>query len=551
MGFSGAAVLVFGGFALSACYGPRPTRPAPPVDGGVDSMSADIEITSPASPTYTNKSLQIQISAGSALASPAVQLRDNGGVLTTLSAPPYTFTWDTTKVPEGSHQLVAQAVVGGQIIASAPVMVVVDRTPPAIVSKSPGSGASNVSLTDPIQVVFSEALAPTTVTADAVKLALGDVAVGSTATLGADDKTIEITISSRSSLALPGTMTEMVAVAITDLAGNAFSGASWSFGVPLWVDLGTVPGTIPQIALDPSGTPIVLNESGSLQISRHLGGTDWDSSIPPPQTTGTTASGTFAIGASGEIYVAWTESSGQPVHVARWTGSAWDRSYGTLLASATASAAGVNIALTSTGQPVVRWVEPVNMGRGPGYVSRWNGSAWTSYPGTPGDYAGPVVLDHSDLPIVLAGNQLSRWTGASWTSPQGTNVYSLAINSTDDGIGLQVESTLQPIALSTGGVLRDYVPALTGESSQNVGSLKVAINNLDEPIITWSSLSGTSPSDSQLHVARWTGAMWDNNYGVLVNAGANCSIVLAGAGIPIVAWEDFSATATHVSKSNH
>jgi hypothetical protein len=485
--------------------------------------------------------------------SPAVQLVGDGVLITTLSAPPYMFTWDTTGVAEGNHQIVAQAAVGGQIVASAPVTIVVDRTPPSIVSKSPGSGADNVSLSDPFQVVFSEALEPSSVTGGAVGLTLGSTLVGSTVTLGTDGKTIGVAIPARSSLALPGTMTEMVGASIRDLAGNAFPGASWSFAVPLWVDLGSVAGANPVMVLDPSGAPVVMTNSGTFQIARYLGGTSWDTSIPSPQTAGTTITASFAIGSAGEIYLAWTESSSPPVHVARWTGTAWDRSYGTLLTSASASAAGPNIALTRTGQPVVRWVEPVNMGRGPGFVSRWNGSSWTPYAGAPDDYSGPVVLDGSDLPIVLAGNRLSRWTGSSWTSPQGTGVYGLAVNSTDDGIGLEVDSngTIQPLALSKAGVLSNYVPGLAGESVQSIGFFGIAIDNLDEPVIAWSSyFGGTAPSYAQVHVARWTGAKWDQGFGVLANS-SNFALAVAGDAVPIVAWQDFAGPTTHVSKSNH
>lgn len=536
--------------ALSACYG-TPRTSSGDAGGGADGAMS-IAITSPASPTYTNKAIEIDVSVASGGAAAAVQLLDNGALLTTLTAPTYKFTWDTTKVAEGNHQLVAQEAVGGQIVASAPVTIIVDRTSPTIVSKSPGTGADNVSLTDPIQVVFSEALAPASITAGSVSLSLGSAAVGGTATLGTDGKTIGVAIANRSSLALPGTMTEMVGTGITDLAGNAFAGASWSFTVPLWVDLGSVAGNARAIALDPSGAPVVLTDmSNTMQIARYLGGTSWDTSIPSPQAAGSMAYGSIAVGASNDIFLAWYETTSQPVYVARWTGSAWDRSYGTLLTLSTASVGGPTIALTSAGQPVVRWVEPVNMGRGPGYVSRWNGSSWTAYAGAPGDYSGPVVVDHSDLPITLAGNQMSRWTGSAWTAPQGTGVYGLAVNSTDVAVGLQITSDgFQPLALSKTGVLTNYVPALTGESPSD--GYGVAIDKNDEPIVTWFSyVGGTASSFAQVHAARWTGSAWDKGYGILPNASGRAVLALAAASIPIVAWTDFNGTPTHISKSNH
>jgi hypothetical protein len=520
--------------------------------GGGDGSSLAIAIARPASPTYTNKAIEIGINVSGSGPSPAVQLLDNGILLTTLSTNPYVFTWDTTTAAEGSHQLVAQAAVGGQIVSSAPVTIVVDRSPPSIVSRSPGSGDGNVSLTDPVQIVFSEAIAGSSVTATAVRLTLGSAAVASMATLGADGKTIGAVIADRASLGLPGTMTETVATSITDLAGNPFAGASWSFSVPLWVDLGTVAGYGPKIMLDPSGVPVVMTRTSSLQIARYAGGTNWDTSIPSPNTAAT-GTGDFSISPSGEIFVAWTESSSQPVHVARWTGATWDRSYGTLLTSPTASAEGVQIAHTSTGQPVVRWVEPITMGRGPGYVSRWTGSSWTPYADAPGDYSGPIVLDRSDFPIVEAGYRISRWTGSSWISPLGMNLFGLAINSSDQAVALQVEfgSSIQPVGLSKTGVLADYVPGLAGQSPDGIASYRVAIDNLDKPIVTWHSNVDGTFANAQLHVARWTGAEWDQRYGIFTNAGDYCSIVLAGAAVPVVAWQDFAGSSTHVSKSNH
>ena len=215
-----------GGAAAAGASGAGGVAGGAGTDGG-----AALEITSPPSPAYTNKAIDIQVSVNGG-GTGGVQLLKNGTPLATLTGPPYSFSWDTTKEQEGSYQLVAQMVVGGQIAMSVPVTVVVDRTPPTIASSVPASGATNVSLTDPIAVVFSESLAPASVTGGVVRLALGSVAVNATASLGADGKTITVAVADRSSLALPGAMTETVASTITDLAGNAFAGATWGASVP-------------------------------------------------------------------------------------------------------------------------------------------------------------------------------------------------------------------------------------------------------------------------------------------------------------------------------
>src|SRR4051794_25333435 len=299
--------------------------------GGNSGGPVTIAIVSPTSPAYTNKTITIQVSVGDAAGgSHAVRLLADGATLADIAAPPYSFDWDTTSVAEKSYQIIAQTTAAGQIVASAPVTIVVDRTPPTIVSKTPDSGASNVSLAKPIQIVFSEALAPASVSSGSVALSLAGAPVAATATLGNSGQSIAIALTDRSALALPGTMTETVSSSITDLAGNAFAGATWSYSVPLWIDLGMVAGVGPPMVLDAAGEPIVATHfNGMLPIARHTGGATWDTSgIPSPQTAGQLA-GSFGLGRTNAgLYLAWNEplASSVPVHVARWTGTAWDTS---------------------------------------------------------------------------------------------------------------------------------------------------------------------------------------------------------------------------------
>jgi hypothetical protein len=536
-------------------------------DGGTPSLA----ITSPGSPAYTNKSVEVTISVtGDTAASRSVQLLENGTLLSTISGPPYDFKWDTAAVDEGSYQLVAQMDVAGQIIASVPVTIIVDRTPPTIVSRSPDSGATNVSLTNPIQVVFSEALAPANVTASAVTLALGSTAVGATAALGTDGKTVSVSIANLASLALPGTMTENATSAITDLAGNAFAGASWNFAVPLWVDLGTVSGGMPQMVLDSSGVPIVatIATSGStsqLLIGKHVSGTTWDTtSIPSPQIQTTVTEFSLAIDKSNALFLAWDEvyASGvaTPILVARWGGTTWDRRYGQLLQMAGGAAERPAIAVTGDGSPVVRWAELVFIASGPDYVARWNGTAWTPLAGgLSGDcdiLPCRIVLDSSDDPVIETNGQISRWTGSSWTAPVGGG-DGMAVNSSQLVVTTQNGgTTIQVVGISSTGTEANYVPALGTSPVQTEGLSygQIAVDGSDEPVIVWFQFDGgttANPTNPNLHVARWTGAAWDQGYGMLDNASGFSALVLAQDTTPIVAWGDASQTTVHISKSNH
>jgi hypothetical protein len=532
-------------------------------DGG---GAVTIAIVSPTSPAYTNATVTIQVSVGDAGgASNAVRLLADGATLADIAAPPYTFDWDTTTVAEKSYQIVAQTAAAGQIIASAPVTIVVDRTPPTIVSKAPDSGASNVSLTNPIQIVFSEALAPASVSNGSVALALAGAPVGVTATLGNSGTSIAIALTDRSSLALPGTMTETVSSRITDLAGNAFAGATWSYAVPLWVDLGMVAGIGPQMVLDASGAPTVLTWiNGMLQIARHTAGTSWDTtSIPSPQAAGQIA-GSYGFGLTNTgLFLAWNEpvASSVPVHVARWTGTAWDTSYGTLLTSLGDNTTSIAIAFTAAGQPVVHWDETASATNHRGHVSRWTGSAWSAYPdfvqGTCDMSPCRIAVDSSDFPVVEANLRLSRWNGSSWTALPGTGAGNgLALDSAQQALAFRVSQTLEVIGVSPSGVASSYLPVLNAAPVQTAinqeGQLVVASG--DRPIVTWFQYDGpttTDPATSDLHVAGWTGTAWDQGYGVFHGANGDAALALVGNSVPIVAWEDKAGAATHVSLSNH
>ncbi|HZL20856.1 MAG TPA: Ig-like domain-containing protein [Polyangia bacterium] len=465
--------------------------------------------------------------------------------------PPYAFSWDTTKETEGSYQIVAQMVLSGQIVASAPVTIVVDRTAPTIVSSVPASGATNVSLSDPIDVVFSESLAPASVSASAVGLALGAVVVGTTASLGTDGKTITVAVANRSSLALPGAMTETVAPTITDLAGNAFAGASWSSSVPLWVDLGTVDGGYPQMVLDAAGEPVVVTASGTLLVSQHATATTW-TGIPSPTSATSQSSNTFGITAdkNGDLFVVWRDPSG--LQLAQWTGAMWES-----LWTSPGDGALPAIAVNSDGRPFVSWNAAVAGGGEQADVASWTGTDWNPYPGLPFGVCDSVpcriVLDTSDQPVVEQGSQLLRWSGSTWTTPVGSALAGLAIDGSNQVLSVQDTTTqLQVVALSAAGSLSNYVPVLNA-AADNISSddaPQLAIDDLGEPVIVW---AGRSAGAAQINVARWTGATWDQNYGALTPAQGKAAVVLAQGSIPIVAWEDNTTASltTHVAKSNH
>jgi hypothetical protein len=332
-----------------------------PRDGGPDGVDAadgadatetppaggTITIVSPTSPAYTKGSVSVTVAVSTDAGLPEqIEILKDGTAFRTLTAA-LTFEWDTSGDAEGPHELVARATIGGQVVSSQPLAVVVDRTPPTVKveSRVPAPGATEVALADPIVVQFSEPILPAT-SATALSLSQASGPITTTAALDAAGTKLSVAIKDRSTVKLdaatPAILTATVSSAVTDLAGNPLtSPPQWSWTAPLWLDYGSVKGESARLALDAAGTPYVStvfepDAIGSriynIQIARHTQGKSWDTSIPSPQTAGSTISfgGTTSLilDSGGKPILAWPEqptpSDPASVRVARWSGTAWE-----------------------------------------------------------------------------------------------------------------------------------------------------------------------------------------------------------------------------------
>src|SRR6266496_1100361 len=114
-----------------------------------------VRLTAPTTDrTYTNGTVHITAALDPPLDLP-IELRKDGAAFTTLVPPAYEYSWDTTKAVEASYVLTAEVAFSSGMATSAPLTIVVDRTPPTI-SRTPSPGAGDVMLRAPIQVAFSE-----------------------------------------------------------------------------------------------------------------------------------------------------------------------------------------------------------------------------------------------------------------------------------------------------------------------------------------------------------------------------------------------------------
>lgn len=221
--------------------------------------SLEVNISSPSSDTHTNGSVTFQVAVSGGTPD-TVELMRDGEVLVNLS-PPYTYTWDTTSEPEGAYEITARATLDGQSFVSSPRTVTIDRTSPAVTSRTPAPGSSNVWVQEPIEVTFSEPLKESTITDSSVLLtASGGVNLAKMLSLSEDATTVHVELVT--SPDVPTTLTASLTSGITDLAGNALSvpSGAWSWSLPAWMQLGDavdVTFVYASISVDGDGQPLV------------------------------------------------------------------------------------------------------------------------------------------------------------------------------------------------------------------------------------------------------------------------------------------------------
>jgi hypothetical protein len=559
-------------------------------EGGVDADAGggQILITAPAtSPVYTNGTVAIQVSFASGTTAPAeVELLKNDVRLGLLTAPQFSYSWDTTAEAEGTYALTARAQLGGRSVTSAPVSIVVDRTPPKVVleTRLPAPGATEVALTDPIQVAFSEPIQASSAPM-AVVLAQSSGPIATNATLAADAKSLSIAIAERSTVTLtaasPATLSATVSTSVKDLAGNAIvDPPQWSWSVPLWLDFGFVQGESPSLALDSTGAAFLStafepeaigSQVFNLRVSRHVQGKTWDASYGSPQTANSLilfGSTSVAVGGDGKPLVAWSEQpagggGSASIHVARWSGSAWDTTFPALDEVAGSGTNGYSPWLTTGGPNTffVAWAEVGLSSVTDVHVARWTGSAWNPLPalGVIGASSPALLIGADGQPVVdwVAGSMMagvSTWNGQAWSTIKYPSTY---------WSGLALDKTKRPIvAFVDGSSLRvryidanaeEYAPAIPGTNQPSTPRL--TIDSQNRAVVVWSDLD---ISVRNVKVARWTGTEWDMTFGSLsamAAAGTNATspvVALDASDSPIVAWQepDPVRKATYVRKSN-
>lgn len=478
-------------------------------------------------PTHASVHFRVQVVG---VPAERVQLLLGEDVLAEL-APPYEYTWDTAQKPEGSYRVTARAFAKKGTFQSPARTVVVDRTPPALLSQVPAAGEDNVYINDPITLTFSEPLLASTLTNTSVGLTDGSFSgYGPSLALSAEGKTLTLTQSIQ--LSAPAHLSVYLLSDVTDLAGNPideFLVLSKPWSLPDWHAPPGVTGAASSsiryhsLAVPPEGPPILVWEGSGLCAAR------WDGRAWKP--LGSAASGacgsvgaygsspTVVLDGNGQPVVLWRDSAG--LGVSRWDGAAWRPFGGGIRIDALATALRPALALDGAGQPVLAW-DDSNGQSIDLHVARWTGSAWQPVGGALS--AGPGWADAPSLAVDGAGNPVVAWQQSDATgNGERVNVWRWS------------GSAWQPLGgpmSAAGGRVDAVTPSL-------------ALDAQGGPVVAWSE---SQASASSLYVRRWNGSAWEP-VGEALSATAaggtpsatRPSLALDKKGAPVVAWEEADA----------
>lgn len=110
-----------------------------------DSTPPSVSFASPANGATVSGTVSVQVNASDNVGVASVSLYVNNTLLGTRTTAPYTFSWDTTRVSNGSYTLRAVAADAAGNSSSAQISVnvsnQVDTTPPTVTITSPANGA--------------------------------------------------------------------------------------------------------------------------------------------------------------------------------------------------------------------------------------------------------------------------------------------------------------------------------------------------------------------------------------------------------------------------
>ncbi len=473
----------------------------------------------------------------------SVQLFASNVLLTTWTAAPFSFAWDTTTAAEGTYNLRARARRGTLDVDSTTRTVVVDRTPPVISQRVPAAGSVANSVAT-ITATFNEPVNPDTVTDGAISLRSGSTTgplIAKSLTVSADGRTVTLS----PTVSLPTGVTLFLRASdIADRAGNVMNVDAWSFSIPTFVvespDLGTpnpsAPGTLfrpgnpVNLELTSSGLPIVAWSEARTNQFLHLSGAGFGPSgwslLDAFQTSAPVASSAMTLSPANLPVFAYVQDTPQ----AQLPGCTGFLTYPQLFVrefTATGSQAlGQELNVSPCGRPslpdilreggtsyVVAFAESNRA-----HVRRLENNAWVSLGGGP-------------IPAGVAGTQVSRVKIAR--APNG-ELHAAWVESAAGNTALYV-------ARLSGGA---WVPAAGGPLQVDTGAtfpnfntetFRLGIDPAGRPIVAY-------VKQLRVYVRRLENGSWRELGGGFIDqalqfSSRSPSIAISSSGQPVVAWD--------------
>src|SRR5205085_1127570 len=114
----------------------------------VDNAAPTVAVTAPAASSMVSGTVTVKATASDNVGVSGVQFFVDGTAVGTLSTTaPYSYSWNTTGLSDGSHTLTAKATdAAGNATTSAAVSVTVNNTVPTVTSVSPANGSTGVAV---------------------------------------------------------------------------------------------------------------------------------------------------------------------------------------------------------------------------------------------------------------------------------------------------------------------------------------------------------------------------------------------------------------------
>ncbi|NVI97283.1 Ig-like domain-containing protein [Myxococcus sp. AM009] len=509
-------------------------------DGGP--LDGEVTLTSVDGATHVRATVTLQIST-SVQQPDAVELSVGNELLASLQ-PPYTYTWDTTSLPETTHTLVARVTKGGRIATSDERRFVVDRTPPTIISREPAPDDDAVAAGSPIRVRISEPVQSATLTGTSVRLRLGGVLIDRTVEL-TEDETL-LTIIPTETGPVPHEFELALADSITDLAGNRLedSGRTWSWRAPAWLSVGPTAGVSPPWASSPHlhlapGTAPLLTWRNATSISvRSFQEGNWnnlggdlnvranDIDVFPSAPT--------VINHDGTPFVSWTEEEigGGTAYVRAWVTSDWQS---------------VGDAVDGAGKPDLHfgtesspWLTVIQDGPEQGATSirvrRQNGAQWENVGGAfravtaeLGRVSDVSLRFHAAVPYIA----WSEFELNEQNHPINGRVH----------VWRRVSNEWVPL----GSALK------THSSDTSASQVDMNLDGNGHPLVVWSETTPNGPTGTaaNVYVSRWDGSQWVSLGSGLSATPGNTpadhpSLAMAPDGTPMVAWRESDGATNRV-----